>query len=219
MAIATAGDLQAALERYMNRSDNNFELSIPTFVQNCEQRVLYGSDEAPFQTDPLRIRAMEASADLTVNAQTVPLPTGFLQQRRLYISATPNAPLDFMTPFDFWRNWVSSTSGIPAEYTTEGENLVFGPSPDTSYAGKILFYQSFTPLSMSDADSTNWLLTKYPGVYLWGSLYEAHRYTRNMDQAAPALNTFAGLINSLNSADKRDRYAGPWAAKSDTGNP
>lgn len=217
MTIATFADLKSQVASFLNRA--NLTSQIPIFVQLAETRIAYGSKENPFVSEPLRIRAMETSVDLALvgGTQTVALPTNFLQQRRLYISATPNIEVDYITPTLFWDNWISSTSGPPTEYTVEGENIVFGPMPDTSYTGKILYYKKFTALS-ADND-TNWLLANAPGAYLHGTLLEAYRYVRNMEQAMASANSFTGVVNALNDANKADRFSGPWAARSDTGNP
>lgn len=217
MTIATYADLKTAVATWLNRS--NLTSNITDFIALAETRIAYGSDEVPFKSDPLRIRAMETSSDLAITGgtQTVALPTGFLQQRRLYVSSSPNIEVDFVEPNLFWDTWLSATTGPPAEYTVEGENLVFGPIPDTAYTGKILYYKKFTALA-NDTD-TNWLLTNAPGVYVQGALLEAYRFVRNMEQAQVSANSFAGLINALNSSDKKDRYTGPWTTRSDTGNP
>lgn len=215
MALSTFADLKSTAASFLKRSD--LTTQIPYFVQLCETRIYYGCYEKPFDIEPLRIRAMESSQYATFNAQQIALPSGFLQQRRLYISGTPNQELDYLTPTLFWKNWISSTTGQPVEYTVEGENLILGPTPDTNYTGQMLFYKKFDAL-VNDSD-TNWLLTNAFGAYLHGTLAEAYRYTRNTEQAQIEHNAFAGIINSLNNSDKRDRFTGPWTARSDTGNP
>lgn len=215
MSIATYGDLKAAVTSWLNRS--NLSSSVPDFIALAETRIAYGSKEANLQSEPLRIRAMETSTDITISAQAASLPSGFLQPRRLYISSTPNIEVDYLTPASFWDNWISSDSGIPTKYTVEGEQFIFGPSPDTSYTGKSLYYKKFDALS-ADGD-TNWLLTNASGAYLFGTLIEAFSFTRNLEQAQYAYNKFVGIINGLNGSDKADRYPGPWTATSDTGNP
>lgn len=216
MTISTFADIKAQIATLSNRA--NLTSQIPTFVQLAETRIAYGSREGAFTCEPLRIRAMEASADVTIATQTAALPTGYLQSRRLYINTDPIDELGYIVPDLFWRTYISSTTGKPRRFTVEGENLVFGPSPDSSYTGKILYYKKFTALS-ADAD-TNWLLTNAPSVYLHGSLMELYRFTRNMEKALDEHSAFCGAVNALNLADKADRYSGsPWQAYSDTGNP
>ncbi len=213
MTIATNADLKSTVATYLNRS--NLTSLIPVFIQQAETRIAYGSREPNFNTEPLRIRAMETSSYATINAQKIQLPTGYLAQRRFYL--TSYGELTFLTPDMFWAKFPDATAGQPSHFTEEGENFVFGPAPDGAYDGRCLYYAKFSPL-VDNAD-TNWLLTNAPAVYLQGTLLEAYRYTRTMDQAMAALGTFSGMINGLNLADKSDRFSNPWIATTDTGNP
>jgi hypothetical protein len=189
---------------------------LPEFIALTEGRIAYGGD-APIKSEPLRVRAMETSADVTVSAQTAALPTGFLAIRRLYLNTNPIGELEYVTPDLFWRTYISTTSDQPRRFTIEGENFVFGPTPDSAYTGKCLYYKKFTALA-SDSD-TNWILTNAPGLYLHGALAELYAFARNSQKAAEELSIFAGLINALNNSDKSDRYSSPWVAHGDTGNP
>lgn len=215
MSIATLGDLKSTAATYLNRT--GLTSLIPTFVQMAETRIAYGSQEQPFASRPLRIRAMEGSYYATISTQKVSLPTGYLAQRRIYINTNPVGEIEFLTPDIFWRTWPSSEQGQPRNFTVEGENFVFGPAPDTGYDARLLYYKKFTALS-ADGD-TNWLLTNAPTVYLNGTLLEAYRYSRNPQMAQDSLNAFCGVVNSLNDSDKSDRYSSPWVAHTDTGNP
>ena len=215
MAIATYSDLKTSVATWLNRS--NLTARIPEFITLAESRIAYGSKAPPMPSEPLRIRAMEASEYATISDQRIALPTGFLSQRRFYLSGTPVTELKFIAPDLFWQLYMGSASGKPQAFTVEGNELVFGPAPDGSYTGQLLFHKKFTAFS-DDAD-TNWLLTNSPGTYLHGALAEAHLFARNSAQAAAELSMFAGAINSLNQADKSDRYAGPWQSHGDTGNP
>lgn len=216
MSLATYADLKTGIRNWLNRS--NLTDRIPEFIQLAETRIHYGSMEEPFKSEPLRIRAMETSAYTTINAQRIELPTGFLQARRFYLSSSPIKKLDMVSTDNFWETWVSSETGQPTQFCIEGEELVFGPTPDTTYTGQLLYYKAFT--SLSAAADTNWLLTNASGAYLWGALIEAHSFTRNDAQAEIAYNKFMGVINGLNFADKNDRWTGsPWIVRTDTGNP
>lgn len=215
MSFSTYAGLKTAIANNANRSD--LTSVIPDFVALAETRIFYGSEEQPFATPPLRIRAMEYPADVTISGQTASLPTSFLQARRLYLNSNPVQIINYINPDQYWRTYLSTASGKPTRYTIEGENLVFGPTPDTTYTGKILYYKKFDALS-SDSD-TNWLLTNAPGAYLHGALIELYDYVKDFEAKANAHKAFAGVINGLNTADKQDRFSGPWTAWTDTGNP
>jgi hypothetical protein len=212
VSISTYAELKTALSNFSDRSDLTSRL--PEFVTLAETRIFYGSQEAPFVSDPLRIRAMETSTDLTINAQTVALPTRYLGLRRQYISGDNGLKIDMVSPDAFWGRFVSTTdTGRPTNYTIEGENFVFGPSPDATYTGKLLYWQKFAALS-ADGD-TNWLLTNAPGAYLQGALIELYDYLKDFQAKAEAHKAFAGIINALNMADKSDRFAGSWVGRVD----
>lgn len=215
MTIATYADLKTAAANWLLRSD--LPSRIPEFITLAESRINYGSMEAPFQSDPLRIRAMETSADLTISAQAVALPTRYLQAKRIYLNTNP---VSYVVPTDeqtFWSSYLGASTGRPRAFIAEGEYFKFGPSPDATYTGKLLYYQGFAALS-GDSD-TNWLLTNAANAYLAGTLLEAFKFMRNTEQAAIWLNSFTGTINALMASDKQDRYASPWIARSDTGSP
>jgi len=91
VALATYADLQAAIAAYLARpGDANITGPAPDFTALAESRIAYGED-APFQSRPLRIRAMETTAVLTTVAgqDSLALPAGYLQMRSIFIQGAP----------------------------------------------------------------------------------------------------------------------------------
>lgn len=216
MSISTYAELKTALANFSNRTDLTSRL--PEFVALAETRIFYGSQEAPFVSEPLRVRAMETSSDLTISSATVALPTRFLGLRRQYISGDTGGKISFTSPDAFWGKYSGpSQTGVPLEFTVEGENFVFGPAPDSTYTGKCLYWQKFAALS-ADGDY-NWLLTNAPGAYLQGALIELYDYLKDFEAKQQAHNAFAGIVNGLNAADKSDRFAGSWVGQTGIYNP
>lgn len=168
----------------------------------------------------LRIREMETSADLSLTAstQTVALPTRYVAMRRLTLDGTPVRKLQFMPPIDFWTKWVSTTTSKPKAFTIEGENIVFGPIPDTTYTGKILYWASFAVLS--DSNTTNGLLTKYPDAYLQAAMVEAMTFKAEEQGVIAWSARLERTIKAIELADQRDRFSGDvLVQRTDTGNP
>lgn len=209
MSISTYSELQTAVANLTNRTDTTSR--IPEWIASAERRIFYGDQEQPFPTEPLRIRAMEQSSYATLNAQAVQLPTSFLQARRLYISGDSGGELEMVSPDYFWKLYTVTTSGRPIHWTVEGENMLVGPTPNTSYTAQMLYYKKFA--AFSAASDTNWLLTNAPYAYVHGAAIEAFRYVNDSGKLESSHKAFAGIINSLNAEDKRDRYPGPWRAK------
>lgn len=214
MAIQTNADLQSQIAAYLNRS--NLTQQIPTFIQLCEARIYYGCKEKGLESAPLRIAPMEQAAHATFSEQKVALPADFLAKRVLLLydgiqTGCDSPPggvreLDYLTPVVFWRRYAHQTTGKPRNFTIGNGNIILGPIPDGSYTGEVLYYQTFPALTLPG--DSNWILDNAPGAYLWGSLIEAYRYIRNMDQAAAAANTFSGIINALNDSDQADAFSG-----------
>jgi hypothetical protein len=104
------------------------------------------------------------------------------------------------------RQLNSDTGGRPTHYAHIGEQLEVFPTPNGSYSVELLYYQKIPALS--DANTTNWLLTDYPDVYLYGALLQATPYIEN-DQRMPVWERmYAAAIGSINAESKKARYSG-----------
>lgn len=71
MALATYTDLQSAIANWLARQGDTFvTTNAPDFISLCEARIAYGSEDpqAPFPSKPLRVRAMEKTVVVPVQA-------------------------------------------------------------------------------------------------------------------------------------------------------
>jgi hypothetical protein len=204
MAITTFATLKTAINTWSSRSDGATVLN--EAVAMCEGWIAHGLEVGGLRIEPLRIRAMETSADLTIDAQSESLPTRFLTKRRLDLSTDPLRVLDYYPPELFWETFAAATTGVPRAYTVEGDSIVFGPAPDGTYTGKMLYYQQPAPFS-ADGDA-NTILTSSPQIYLMGSLYALTRMIQSHPMATQWLADFAGSMNARNASDRKDRFGG-----------
>lgn len=72
MSLSSYSDLQTALTAWFARNgstDTTISDRATDFIALCEQRVNYGSADAQFPSDPLRIRPMEAQVQLVTGTQ------------------------------------------------------------------------------------------------------------------------------------------------------
>ena len=173
MALNTYSALKASIANWLNRTDLTDEIA-DDFIKLCE---------ADFNAK-LRIRQMEQFDDVTINAEKVSVPTGFIAVRSFYIlSSSVKYPLEYITPSNMFEIRGGSRSGRPRSYTIEADNETeqfrFGPSPDVSYTGYLSYYKNIEALSSSNA--SNPILDKHPGIYLYGSLYHAANFLGGMD--------------------------------------
>lgn len=212
MSLNTYAGLLTAAADWLARSD--LTSYIPDFYVMGETRIFYGSSEkSQFPSAPLRIREMQTSADITFSAQSAALPTGFLGMIRLYLDVDPKITPTQMTPAAFWRKHSSNTASRPTDYTIEGTNILLGPSPDSTYTGKALYYKAFDPIAT--ASPVTWLMTNAPSVYLYAALLEAAPFIRN-DIRLPTWHTlFKGMLEGLNDSSDMARLSGPLVSQTD----
>ena len=201
MALTTFAGLKSSIADWLNRSD--LTTQIPDFIALAE---------ADFNAK-LRIRQMEQIDTITIDAESVSVPTGFISVRSLYILLSNNKyVLEYITPHNMFEVKAGSTAGRPRVYTIESDNetesLRFGPSPDTSYTGYLSYYKSFGALS--DSNTTNYILNKHPGIYLYGSLYHAANFLGGIDpnQVQQWLQMYISAMERCENNDKQDSYGG-----------
>ena len=194
MAIATYSDLQSLVANYLARDD--LSTQIVDFIKLAEIRI----------RRDLRLREMLTSADLTINAANVAIPNDFLELRELHIQSTPITQLDYLPPTTFFRTARTTETGKPVFYTMDGSNFVFGPSPDSSYTGKILYYA--TPDFLSDTNTSNTFLSVAPDCLLYAALGESEPFLMNDQRLAVWASLYDRARIQLTTSDDRAEFSG-----------
>ena len=120
MALSNYTELKTSIANWLNRSDLTSEIA-EDFIVLAEKDF----------NSKLRIRKMNAtSSSFTINAETVALPTGFLQLRDMYIvEGGTKYALKYITPAQMDQIKGSSTAGMPETFTILGDNFRFAPTP------------------------------------------------------------------------------------------
>lgn len=149
--------------------------------------------------DGTRFRLMDAPG-------AVPLPANFLGSRRMYLNVSNVPGLNYHPPEDFYRRDFADETAQPKAYTIEGDEIKFGPRPDSSYTARLLFWKKYAVFS-ADGD-TNYLLTNARGLYLYGALLEAAPYLEDDARALTWSTLFDDTVEKLDLANKRDRHPG-----------
>jgi hypothetical protein len=202
MALTTYTDLKTSIANWLNRSDLTAEIA-GDFIALAE---------ADFNAK-LRIRQMEQIDEITVNAETITVPTGFISVRSLYIlSGSTKYNVEYITPSNLFKTKGGSTSGLPRVYSIESDNgtesIRFAPTPDTSYTGYLQYYKAFD--NLSDSVASNYILAAHPAIYLYGSLYHASNFLGGIDanQTAQWMNMYSMALERCENNDRQDSYGG-----------
>ena len=198
MALTSYTTLKASIANWLNRSDLTDEIADEFIVLT----------EADFNSK-LRVRKMIAQSTITIDSETESIPTGFLQVRDFYIlSGSTKYPLRYMTPSQMDQTKGTSTTGIPQAYTILGDTFRFMPKPDATYTGYVNYYKKFTALS--DSNTTNFILTNHPAIYLYGSLFHAANFLGgyNPQQVQTWQQMYATALERLELNDREDQFSG-----------
>ena len=210
MTISTYAELQSAVRNWLHRSST-------ASLADARVQEFIALGEACIRRD-LRVREMEASADLSLTADTatVALPDGFFGLRRLYLDGSPKRQIEYVTPEHIDDIWASSQTGPPKVVTIEGDNFRFAPTPDTAYAGKALLWKL---VALSDSNTTEALLTSAPDLYLYAALAESAPYSGNDERLPMWESKYADTVRGVFRRNQRDRYSYGLRARTDTGTP
>jgi hypothetical protein len=192
MAIGTYTELQTYLENSLDRSD--LDSRIPEFISLCEETL----------NRRLRIRAMETRATATAAEEYISLPSDFLEMRNFQLNTSPKQTLRLVTPEYIDTFWAGSTTGQPRVYTFVGGEIQLAPSPDGSYTAEMDYYAKLDIAS----DTTNWVLTNAPSVYVYGSLLHSAPFLKDDKRIGVWKAMFEQAMKDVEDADKRDRWSG-----------
>jgi hypothetical protein len=198
MALTSYTTLKASIANWLNRSDLTDEIADDFIVLT----------EADFNSK-LRVRKMIAQSTITIDSETESIPTGFLQVRDFYIlSGSTKYPLRYMTPPQMDQVKGTSVTGIPQAYTILGDTFRFTPKPDSSYTGYLNYYKKFDALSSTN--TTNFILTDHPAIYLYGSLFHAANFLGgyNPQQVQTWQQMYATALERLELNDREDQFSG-----------
>lgn len=212
--ISDYTSLQTAAIEYLARDqDTTLIARIPTFVQFFEAKM----------NRALFVRQMEnretSAVDLTSNEpEFVSLPSDFQSMRRIRLTTVTGKPrLQFLSSaaLDEFRFGNGNMTGRPLYFTIHDDEMEFAPTPDQAYGLEMVYRATIPPLA---SNSTNWLLTLAPDLYLYGVLLESAPYIKEdariqtwglgFKTALDDLNML-GLTSAFNAGPLIMRASGP----------
>lgn len=191
--ITTYTTLQSTIADYLNRAD--LTAQIPTFIQLAE---------ADMNTR-LRTREMIVRAEATSNNEYVQLPADWVEAINLHI-VDGKQPLRFVTLDEADRIIKQNIYTQVAAFSLMNGALELVPPPGSDVDIEMIYYGKIPALSAQQA--TNWLLTKAPDVYLYGSLLHAQPFLMD-DQRMPVFATlYNSRIEALNEESMKSTHSG-----------
>lgn len=194
MAFATRLDLANAIASWLNRS--NLTAQIPDFIRLTEVRL------NRLLRDPDQL--ITTTINLSSGSGTIPADFG-----QMVALGDAGTRLTQVTPGEFGT--YSSVAGDPKIYTV-GAGVIRVLPGSGSASTPITYYRAIPALTADG--STNWLLTRAPDIYLYGSLLQAEFYGWNDERLGTIKAAYDEAIAELRVDGEGRRWgAAPMAPK------
>lgn len=133
----------------------------------------------------------------------IALPPGYLEFRQVTALTSPRRALEMVAPSYADNEIPFRSAGAPTYFSVDGGTMTILPK---TAADIELSYFARLP-ALSEDMPTNWLLTEFPNIYLYGSLKHACLYIGDAERAATMGNMFNGLLQPLIEDERMAMYA------------
>lgn len=194
MTISTYSGLVTAIGDWLDRTVP--ETQVSTFIQLTEARLNRLLD------DP----EMEVTSNAVAAGDYTALPADFGSMVSI---STGNGMLRQVGAVEFAG--YNSISGIPRHYVITDGSISFAPG-NTTTPIRMVYRRRIPALSLTN--TTNWLLTLAPDVYLYGALMQAEGFDTNDERISGWKNMFDEAIAELRmDASRRKWGAGALAPR------
>jgi len=172
-------ELKAAIIAYTDNQDTAFEVEVPVFVKQAEQRIF---NMVQFPSLRKNVTGSTTSAN-----KYLACPADFLSAHSMAVVDNTTGAYEYLLNKDvnFIRQAypTPSSTGVPKYYALFGPQsndineltFILGPTPNATYVVELHYF--FYPPSIVDA-STSWLGDNFDSVLLYGSLVEAYTYMK-----------------------------------------
>ena len=182
--------LQTNIADFLNREDLSEQ--IPMFIELAEARI----------SRDLRERNMQVRAEAMVYSEYMRMPCDWVETIRVIAD---DRILRLADQFNIER---VKLTGPVAFYRHVEDKFQFLPAPSNKEGSRVVVEYLAEVSKLTDEAPTNWLLDKYPDIYLYGALLAATSYLQD-DQRIPLwTQAYGEAVRSANMASDRADYSG-----------
>lgn len=191
----TYTELKAAIAEWAHRA-NIPAATVDTFIDFAE---------AEFN-NRLRMSEQETVDTLTCSSRYTALPSDFLEMRAVEYEGESLHCIQYASPeyMSFWRSY-AETTGQPLAYSIRGTDLEVLPT-QTGTDMTLHYWAKIDALS--DANTTNWLLTAHPNMYLYECLRQLSIYTKDDAGTQRYASQMQGYYDAMQKGDRAKRFSG-----------
>ena len=187
MALANYTDLINSVKSWLHRSD--MDNVIPDLIALAETRISLD----------LKIQSLEKSYVITTvsGQQSYALPSDIVSMVRMYVT-DPSGNVGLVQGYDPTTYRYNNAPQMPRYYYVETDKINFTPVPDGAYDVTLIYKSSIPSLQ---ANTTNSIMTKYPNIYLFGTLAQAAPYTKDDKHISLWEEKYQQAIREANMAE------------------
>lgn len=193
MAIDNYTDLKAAIANWLDRED--LTARIPEFIELAEAGL----------NRELRVREMETVDSDTISSNQITLPSDWLAFRSLWVTQSSERYQLQQYTVEQVNSGYNTGTTMPYGFYVAGDTVYFYPDADASYTAYFIYYAKIPDLA---TNSTNWLLTSHPDVYLYASLLQAEPFLKNDVRVQTWSSLLGAAIGQLKEYDAADLLSG-----------
>lgn len=175
MAFNSYSGLKDTIGVWLQRTSSSDDIQVyaDDFIDIAEERL----------ARDLRIRANEATLNVTLSGGAASIPSDFIEIKHVYIDGSPVQPLNPVPSDWLLDNYPTRSSDAkPVFLAEDGGSFIFGPYPDKDYVLKGVYYKR--PAALSLANETNEWTDNCPDVLLWAALVETAPFLMNDQRIA-----------------------------------
>jgi hypothetical protein len=196
MALDSYSNLKVEVADWLHRRDQTDR--VDSYIDLTEE----------FFNRELRVNQMLSSVAYAPAAgANLDHPADWLEWKHLVRNSAPPVQILIQTEESALRLNGHGVTGAPKYGIVRGSETVLHPVSDSAGYTYTGIYYAMVP-ALSDANPTNWVLTRYPSAYLYGCLLQAVGNIQDDARIALWRDAFGNALNSIRAESNRARFSG-----------
>jgi hypothetical protein len=197
MALANYTELQTTMTETLNRDD--MAAVIPSFIALAEAQINRDIRHWRMET---RSSGQQSAGDAYMQ-----VPANWVETIRFSVTDGGTSPISMSdsTTMAEKRSKYNDQYGKPTEYTLEAGQFHLYPTPIEETNVELVYTAQVPDLA---TNSTNWLLSYAPDVYLYGSLLHSAPYLQDDARVAVWAQLYSAGVTRLNEASNSAKHSG-----------
>ncbi|CUI02616.1 Constituent protein [Janthinobacterium sp. CG23_2] len=185
--------LVETVKNWLHRSD--LAARVPDFILLAESRIN--------RLAKVRVMGVDAALVMTPGSRFVVLPADYVSPSALWLDA--NQPRTKLTPLVAEQMPVANNAGMPTYWAVDGTMLAFDRVPDQAYP---LAFRYRARFKLTAQAPTNYLLERYPDLYLYGALLESAPFIGQDERIGLWKSMFDQAVQEINNVEHQSRSVG-----------